>query len=767
MSIRHSPPRPLAWSFPAPSTHNGIPLGNGLFGALVWGGGDILRLTVNRGDYWDRRGGAAFGPEATYANLRAWLKADDEASVRRVFEGAGSARPGEPLEPTRLPMGRVDLTLPGHALRCGDLDLTTGAAHVTAEGAAPSEIELVLPRGRPLLAARLAAPAAATVTARSCPPDAPEVRDYWAAYGFPPAEVDDGPRAGGWTQELPADPALAVAWRLVPAADGAAELYVAAAYGATPEAARAAAAGQLNWAQGQGYARLATAEAAWWRHYWMDAAYLELPDAGLQELYELGMYKLAGVSWPAPEEIAEAPEDADPVWPAAAWPTATLQGPWVEEYRLPPWSADYHFNINVQECCWPAYSGNQLAALQPLWNLIRGWMPVLRANARQFLGIEDGLMLNHAVDDRGVPIGGWWTGSIDHGSTAWVAQLMWQYYRYTLDEAFLSETAYPFMKGAMRVYEAMLERAPDGSYHLPVSVSPEYEEAAMWAWGRDASFQLAIIHWLTDALVQASEILGCDAAEAARWREIMDHTSRGCIGGDPEQPELLLWEGQPLAHSHRHHSHLAGLYPFDVWDIWGDADDAALMRNSAATWTRKGMGEWAAWGTTWAAILWARMHEGTRTALLLNEIQHTFRMMGRATTHDAVHPGFTVLDVRREVMQVDASLAAAAATMEMLAHTARGVLYLFPAVPDTWDAARFDGIRVEGALLVSAAREHGRTRWVQVHSEKHSRLKMAPPCAGVDLTAHGNRLAAPVKWPADTIMERAMEPGEEIYVTAD
>lgn len=762
MSIRHRPPRPLAWSFPAPSTHNGVPLGNGLFGALAWGGDDILRLTINRGDYWDRRGGAAFGPEATYANLCAWLEVGDEANVRRVFEGAGTARPGEPLEPSRLPMGRVDLALPGQTLQCGDLDPAAGVAHVTAGGAAPSEIELVVPRGRALLAARLTGPAAATVTGRSCPPDAPEVRAYWEAYGLPPAAVDDGPSAGGWTQELPAGPDLAVAWRLVPAADGATELYVVAAYGATPDAARAAVAAQLDWAQGQGYARLAAAEAAWWRRYWLDAAYLELPDAGLQELYDLGMYKLAGVSWPAPEadEHAEAARDGMPVWPAA-----TLQGPWVEEYRLPPWSADYHFNINVQECCWPAYSGNQLAALQPLWDLLRGWLPVLRANARLFLGIEDGLMLNHAVDDRGVPVGGWWTGSIDHGSTAWVSQLMWQYYRYTLDEAFLRETAYPFMKGAMRVYEVMLERAPDGSYHLPISVSPEYEENAMWAWGRDASFQLACIHWLAGALVQAAEILGCDPAAADQWQDILAYTPRGCIGGDPERPELLVWAGQPLAHSHRHHSHLAGIYPFDVWDPWGDAGDAALLHNSAATWTRQGMGEWAAWGVAWAAILRARLHQGARAALLLNEFRHTFRMVGRASTHDAVHPGFTVLDTRTKVMQVDASLCAAAAIMEMLVHTTRGVLYLFPAVPDEWQTVRFDGIRVEGAFMVAAAREDGRTRWVQVRSLGQSRLRMAPPCPGVDLAIDGNRLATPLHWPADAILEREMEPGEEIYVT--
>jgi alpha-L-fucosidase 2 len=549
------------------------------------------------------------------------------------------------------------------------------------------------------------------------------------------------------------------------------ELYVAAAYGVSAEEARRAAEAELAWAQGRGYARLAAETAAWWRTYWQATARVSLPDAGLQEIYELGMYKLAGLSWPAEEAVntAEAPpaQRVNAARPAAVWPAATLQGPWVEEYRLPPWSADYHFNINVQECYWPAYGGNQLAALRPLWDMLRTWEPLLRANARQFLGLEGGLMLNHAVDDRGVAMGGFWTGAIDHGATAWVAQLMWQYYRYTLDEDFLAETAYPFMRGAMCVYEAMLERAPDGSYHLPVSVSPEYEGAAMWAWGRDASFQLAIIHFLTRALLRAVEILGLDEPAAQRWRDVAAHTPRGCLGGAADMPELYLWAGQPLAHSHRHHSHLAGLYPFDVFDPWGSDEDRALILRSAATWTRMGTGEWTGWCLPWAAILWARLHNGERAALLLNEFRHTFMTAGRATTHDATHPGFTVFDGRPEVMQIEAGLGAAAAVIELLAHTAGGVLYVFPAVPGHWETVRFDGIRTEGAFLVSAERSAGRTRWVRVFSTGRTRLRLAPLCPGRGLCISGNRIAACLAWPADVPIERDMAPGEEIYVTVD
>ncbi|HEU4752394.1 MAG TPA: hypothetical protein VFU47_04725, partial [Armatimonadota bacterium] len=84
-------PRPLQerleFPFPAREAHAGIPLSNGTLGALLWGEGRSLHLTLNRADYWDHRGGLEFGEEASYENLKRWLTRGDELEVRRVFEG--------------------------------------------------------------------------------------------------------------------------------------------------------------------------------------------------------------------------------------------------------------------------------------------------------------------------------------------------------------------------------------------------------------------------------------------------------------------------------------------------------------------------------------------------------------------------------------------------------------------------------------------------------------------------------------------------------
>ena len=71
----------------------------------------------------------------------------------------------------------------------------------------------------------------------------------------------------------------------------------------------------------------------------------------------------------------------------------------MEDYQLPPWSNDYHFNINVQMIYTPALATNRLANFKPLWRMINGWMPQLKKNGEAFFGRPGALMLPHAVDD--------------------------------------------------------------------------------------------------------------------------------------------------------------------------------------------------------------------------------------------------------------------------------------------------------------------------------------------------------------------------------
>ncbi|MHB0879092.1 MAG: glycosyl hydrolase family 95 catalytic domain-containing protein [Anaerolineae bacterium] len=699
--------RSYRWRFPLPRTHTGVLQGNGAMGIMVWGEGNVLRLTVGRSDLWDHRGGMPWREGMSYLAIRELLEAGDEQGLRALFEGTPPP-PGQPRRPSVVPIGRVEVVLPAEQrLEHADLDVDTGRLTITT----------LTPSGEArVLTADLSMQAPLLCLEWPADMPAPEVRrvpawryvgDYLQSISFtPPAEFDASTQSG-WVQELPADPDLCLAYRVD---DN--RLWLTAQTGQAPThafrlAEEAISAGVAGGAEG-----LRRANDEWWAEYWSRAPRLDLPSDVLSFHYRYGMYKFAGLTNPG-SGIA-----------------ATLQGPWIEEYQMPPWSSDYHFNINVQMCYWPAYRANLLHHLKPLWEMLKGWEPLLRQNARIFLGIDDGLMLPHAVDDRGTCMGGFWTGSVDHGCTAWVAHMMYYYWRYTGDLAFLRETAYPFMLGAMRVYEGMLE-VRDGRFRLPVGVSPEFGGSGMHAWGANASFQLACIHWLCESLQQAAAALGEEPRPL--WQRIREGLPLATTTGGDE-PEIALWEGQPLSESHRHHSFIAGLHPFDVLPL-DDPQWWPVIERSLGTWVREGMGLWSGWAMPWAAIIHSRVGNADMAELALTIWDRVFTNEGHGTLHDCQFSGFTLMGrgpagappEHPEVMQMDAGMGTTAAIMELLLQTRRGVNYLFAGAPVHWRSVGFDGLRTEGGFVISARREDGIVTEVRVTGEFGGEMALANP----------------------------------------
>jgi hypothetical protein len=71
---------------PAPDGVDGLPLGNGDLGALLWTPSDHLRLAINKSDLWDD------GPDGPFAG---WGEADEEVST--MLRSAGTLSLGHGL----------------------------------------------------------------------------------------------------------------------------------------------------------------------------------------------------------------------------------------------------------------------------------------------------------------------------------------------------------------------------------------------------------------------------------------------------------------------------------------------------------------------------------------------------------------------------------------------------------------------------------------------------------------------------------------------
>lgn len=702
----------IPWDLETDYCHHGMPLSNGTLGALVWFQDNRVMLTINRADYWDHRGGTEWTEEITYERLKKHLLAGDFESAKAMFQPASMN--GKEKRPTRLPMGRYELALkPGMMFQSAALHLDQAEANIVCKDAEGTQyrIRIHVLCDHPVIAVDAGGVIGKTEIKPSF--DFPAVLEYYQQFDIAPGHRIGTDLAPGWIQELPEDPANAVlsAWR-----DD--SLLIASVYGEQAAEAVNHAHAELDHLAGAGYEAWTAPSKRHWNELWAEGAAIELPDRELMNIYYMGLYRMLGSS--APGHIA---------------PSA--QGPWVEEYRMPPWSGDHHFNINVQECLWPAYASNLTGCLEPLFRMIDRWKPRLALNARYFLGITDGYMLNHSTDDRAKPTGGMWTGTIDHANTSWVAQLMWQYYAYTLDEAFLAEEAYPFMKRAMNVYLAMLEEE-DGRYVLPITVSPEYGGSGPQALGRNSSFFLANVHFLCEKLLQAGEQLEPDAAFLTKLRDVQSRLPLYTAGewqpmewprrNSVSEEEIYLWEGQPLEVGHRHHSHLAGIYPFDVIDM-DDPVHRAIVDNSIKTWVDKGTGRWAGWSMPWASILHNRVGNADAAYLMLKLYEDVFMMKGYTSRHNGRFKGFTQFD-GGDTMQVEASIAASAAVLEMLVQCSRGKVKLFAGIPKRMKNVSFGGIRAEGAFLISGQKKDGKVTWVKLFSEKGAVLTLANPFQG-------------------------------------
>ena len=660
--MAHSP-APLPFRFPCRFSHEGMPLGNGLLGLLLWAGDGVFRFTLNRQDYWNHRGEIRWGPEASYEKALQRVRTGDVSKV--LPELVGHTREGDP-NPCRLPLGRVELDL-GRVDPVSMLDLATGIALLNGDTAV-----VVDPDPRTCrVHIRGEHPAA-----RPLPPSADTVRDYWQKHGLldPQCWENDGIR-GVW-QDNATDGVIAFA---VGCRAGQTVIAVEMA----DDAVNARVACETSIRQAPDFDTVADASRRFYANWWNRAPKVEISEKRIRTIYDYGMFKVAGMCRPGS-------------------PAPTLQGPWGEDEAVPPWQCDYHFNINFQMAHWPLLPGNQLQQFEPAIAMLSRWLPQMRETARRFAGIDDGIMLPHSTDDRGRPADTNWKCQFDAGSAAWFALQLWEHHRYGGERETLRTLTWPMLRGALRVYEKLLEKSDDGmTFFAP---SPEYLIPGIPPWFETPSFHLAIIHGLVRAVSQDAGVLGIQEPRLTQWQTLAAKLPKAIVEGG----EIAIGRGIALRESHRHHSHLAGIYPFDILD--GDDQHARLIHHTLWRWTGLGSGHWAGWSLPWAAILWARQSEPRAAGHILDCYERFFTGHNYFHSHNAFHRGFSsfIGEEPPFVMQLDGTAGAVAAILEMLVHERNGRIRLAPAVPEFWGDVSFDGIRLPGGLSAQGIRANGR-----------------------------------------------------------
>jgi alpha-L-fucosidase 2 len=738
----------LVFSNLAQSWDEGIPLGNGLLGALVWQKGNSLRLSLDRSDLWDLRPVAAFNSHLfRFSWVRSHVLDKDYDPVHEMGDVPYDRDPA----PTRIPAGSLqfDISALGE-IESVRLILKEAVCEVRWKNGTRmmTYVHAVEPvgwfkfDGVPESLEPLLIPPTYAATERDQTGTEVVAAKSLVSLGYPAPEVSQEKTSVHYHQKgwdgMSYD--VVVEWIKTEAHSLIGVWSISShvpGWNGGGDAAESTAAA---------WKRLAAIDLdsheTWWKRFWVQSA-IDLPDPVLEKQWYLEMYKFGAAS-------------------RRGAPPISLQAVWTaDDGNLPPWKGDFHNDLNTELSYWPCYSANHLeegmAFLDWLWEIRKE----AKAYTKLYFGV-DGLNVPGVCTLTGQPMGGWIQYSLGPTISAWLSHHFYLHWQFSRDRAFLKDRAYPWIKDVADFLDALATRRADGKRQLPLSSSPEINDNRIDAWFLETTnFDLALIRWLYGA---AAELAG----ELKLWKD-RDHWQKALsewpeLSRAPQDGRLLVAPGYPLKESHRHFSHLMAIHPLGIVDWENGENDRRTIRASLADLDRLGTDWWCGYSYAWLGNLAARARDGEKAAEALRTFADCFCLPNSFHVNgDQSGTGKSKLTYRP--FTLEGNFAFAAGVQEMLLQSHTGVVRVFPSIPAGWKDVAFDLLRTYGAFLVSARKVRGAVVEVRAVSEVDGKLRLENP---FELGVTPEILGMPAERVKKTgsVFEIEMKAGESVVLRA-
>ena len=299
---------------------------------------------------------------------------------------------------------------------------------------------------------------------------------------------------------------------------------------------------------------------------------------------------------------------------------------------------------------------------------------------------------------------------------AQIMKVVWNFWDYTGDEAYLKDIAYPLLRDLAIFYEAFARRGWDGrQYNLePVVETESYGISYQLEYTRNTTGALCMFKWTLRTAAEAAEHLGVDGDLTAGWREV--------AGKLAPYPKFRVGSGPVIGGNEKafprftrgDHFMFTGYYPVNLADEINL--DSSREEKDLMTRTADALGS----ARNWEPYI--------LTGVSGDEIPRSY--------------GKSAVKIRDHRMLAEDVLEAP----ERLMNSRSGRIHLFPAVP-VWTEAAFRDFLARGGFSVSAARDASGVQAVTVRSVRPIPCRLMNPWPGeaVAVTDAESGAAVPVR----------------------
>lgn len=340
----------------------------------------------------------------------------------------------------------------------------------------------------------------------------------------------------------------------------------------------------------------------------------------------------------------------------------------------------------------------------------------------------------------------------------WCAQYLWYQYEYSLDKAYLEKEAYPFFLKLSEFVTQIFEYDPaDDTYHVYPDISPEQGPLA-----HDTTITVACCKYLLRITLEAARILDDHSPLLEQCRAILDKMPGYAVAeGGYCTPRLKDSPDAPANMFIRHPSMLMPLFPIGELGLHSDEQTVKTLRNTLDY--LEDNCEIGIFGGSWLAAAAARLGRGQMALRLLYEhgIDHMLRSNGLTAEETERFMNYCLI-LRQPLYypcMMEFTGEMLAAVNEMLLQSVNGLIRVFPALPDgdpefdrmirkgcsyhdypdryisypAWRDVRFDRLLAKGAFEISASVKDGELQWITVLSKKGGAVNITCPLLSRDM----------------------------------